>query len=190
MARLECDAAIELFAHRGKKAASDTGVEREAWRQLHQQATEPCAERRELREEPLQGRRAARETLVMRDRARDLHREAERSRHARRPSFESRGAVRAIEGGIDLHGGKRTRIAREVRFARRKSALLRARNAPSRGADVDLRGHGSVLLRKRCGPGVDEGQRLLTRKTWKSELAPWVGLEPTTNGLTVRRSTN
>ena len=86
MPRLECHTAIELFSQYGEKRASDTGVECEARRQLHQQAPEARAQRREVCEERLERRGAIGEPLVMRDRARELDGKPERARYARGPT--------------------------------------------------------------------------------------------------------
>ena len=112
--------------------------------QLHEQTAEARAQRREVREERLEQLGAASEPLVMRDRARDLDGKPERARHARGPPLKRRGAMWAIEGGIDFDRGKHLRIAREERLARRKAGLLGARNAPCCGPDVNLRGHEAI----------------------------------------------
>ena len=104
------------------------------------------AQRCEVREERLEQLGAASEPLIMRDRARDLDGKPERARYGRGPSFKRRRAMRAIESGIDFDSGKHLRIAREERLAGGKAGLLRARNAPSCGPDIDLRGHAAILL--------------------------------------------
>ena len=114
MSRLEGDAAIKSFSQYGKKRASDPGIERQARRQLHEQAAEARAELREVREEHLEQRRATREPVVMRYRARNLDGKPEPARYARGPSLEGRASMRPIKGGIDLHSGKNPRITREV----------------------------------------------------------------------------
>src|SRR5678816_1890817 len=99
--------------------------------QLHEQTAETGAQRCEVREEWLEQLCTASEPLVMRDRTRDFHGETERARDAGSPAFKGRGAVRAIESGIDFDSRKHFRIAREERIAGRKASLVQARNAPS-----------------------------------------------------------
>src|SRR6186713_2402770 len=113
--------------------------------QLHEQAAETGAQRCEIREERLEQLCTASEPLVMRDRARDFHGETERTRDAGSPTFKGRGAVRAIESGIDFDSGKHLRVPREERLARRKASLVRARNAPSCGPDIGFRRHPAIL---------------------------------------------
>ena len=145
VSRLERDTAIKSSSQHGEERARYARVECEAWRQLQEQAAQPCAHRCDLREKVFEKRRAIGEPLVMRDRARNLDGKAERAWHAPRPPLESRGAMRAIESGIDLHRGEYLRITRKVGFARRKARLLRTRNAPSCGPDVRFRRHVAIL---------------------------------------------
>ena len=144
MSRLERDTAIESFSQHGEKSAGDPGVECKARRELHEQAAEARGQRCEVREERLEQRRTIRELLIMRDRSRDLHGEPKCARYARRPSCKCRSAMGTIKRGIDFYSGKHLRITREVRFAWGKAALIRARNAPSCGPDISLRGHGDI----------------------------------------------
>src|SRR5436190_11492607 len=125
--------------------------------QLHEQTAEAGAQRCQVRKERLEQLCTARETLVMRDLARDLYGKPERSRHARGPPFKRRGAMRPIESGIDFDSGKRLRVAREERVARRKAGLVRARNAPSCSPDIDFRGHLASLSAPR-EPSVGLGR--------------------------------
>ena len=114
--------AIELLSHYGEKRAGDPGVECKARRQLHQQAAEARAQRREVCQERLERRCAIGEPLVMRDGARELDGEPERARYARGPTLKRRGAMWAIESGIDFDSGKHLRITREVRLAPGKAS--------------------------------------------------------------------
>ena len=145
MPRFECDADFELLSQHREKRAGDPRVEFQAWRQLYEQASEARPQRGEVREECLDQLCAVSEPLIMSNLARKLYGKPERARNARGPSFKRRGAVWAIERGIDFDGGQHLRITREMRLARGKMGLLRARNAPTGGADIDLRGHTAIL---------------------------------------------
>ena len=51
----------------------------------------------------------------------------------------------AMESGIYLYRGKHLRITPQVGFASRKARLLRARDTPSGGPDINLGRHASIL---------------------------------------------
>src|SRR5688500_9286609 len=68
--------------------------------------------------------------------------------------------MRSMEGGVDLHGRKHLRVPRQMRAAGGEAGLLRARNAPSGGPDMDLGGHQAILVAS-CVRSV--GERLSRR---------------------------
>src|ERR1700741_2698896 len=105
----------------------------------------------------------------MRDDARDLDGKSEPAWNARGPPLERRGAMRAIESGIDLHVGKHLRIPREVGFARREAGLLRPRNAPSCGPDVGFRRH-IAILGVRAGHSVGARRQLVPSNETQAAL--------------------
>lgn len=71
----------------------------------------------------------------MRDLARHLGREAEIRRHAGRPACVGCGAVRSVEGGVNLHSRKTAGIAFEVATAPGKGSCMLLWDAPASGAD-------------------------------------------------------
>src|SRR5688572_13138524 len=96
VSRLQRDSACKSFAQNGEEAARDTRVEGQAGRQLHQQAAQSLSQRREILEKRIEKRRGANQPLVMRDSPRHLDGEPEGRWHARGPTLESRGSMRAM----------------------------------------------------------------------------------------------
>ena len=72
MSRFEGNAPIESISQHGKECASNARIEREARRQLHEQATGALPQRRDGREKVSNEPGATCKALIMRDGARNL----------------------------------------------------------------------------------------------------------------------
>src|SRR5688572_355548 len=111
---------VELATKQRKKLVRNGRLKRQARRQLHQQAAELFSQAGNFVQESLQQLARTFQPLLVRDGLGDLHAEPETPRHARRPVLIRAAAMGPVERRVDLHRGKASGVALQVRSVRWK----------------------------------------------------------------------
>lgn len=137
MPRLECDGTAMPALQQFEESRDAPVLVNEAGWQLHQQAAQPGAERRHLREECIQWFVDVPQPALVRDDPRQLDREPEPGGHACGPAGIGGRPMRPVEARIDLDRAEYRAIALEVRTFRRERIGHGTGDRPARTAEVD-----------------------------------------------------
>ena len=178
VARFARDLRLGRALQRGQETRRQRRVERQRGRQLDEDYRQLFGQPRHIVDELGQQRVAIGEPLDMGDRLGKLGTEAEIVRHAVAPARPGRGAVAAVEGGIDLDAIEPRRVARKVRRAVAER-IAPAPGSPSRrcrcATACGAWGEGEGFEPSRCKAIIARlGSRRALTSAWRGAKKPLV----------------
>ena len=140
MPRLAGEQAIEARTQAAEECLRQVLVERKAGRKLQEQGAQFRSKPRHLAGKHIQQRLHIGEARLMADRLGQLDGKAERIVRGVGPARIHRGAMRTIEGGIDLDRVEKSGIPFQMAGPAGKLVLHGTRQRPSGATQADMRG--------------------------------------------------